>query len=156
MIKTFQIGDSSFPNKVYLFNGYENVMSLKRAYTITWICKFNMIWYPFDTQTCSMEFFYLLNDLVIFLPGNLSYIGPKELPEYMVQSTKICSSTIRAKPGVRVKIIFGRNSFSIILTVFMPTLILVVISHKVNRFEENYLDMVISVNLTVLLVLATL
>ena len=115
-----------------------------------------MLWYPFDTQTCSMEFYFKLNDMAILSPGNLTYIGPKELPEYFVYNTQICSAIIARKPGVRVKIIFGRHIFSIILTVFIPTLILIIISHMVNRFQENYLDMVISINLTVLLVLATL
>ena len=43
-----------------------------------------------------------------------------------------------------------------ILTVFIPTVILVIISHMARHLEENYVDMVIQVNLTVILVLATL
>ena len=131
-------------------------MKLNKEVTCSWICHFNMVWYPFDTQTCSMEFYHKNPKLVMFLPDKLSYTGPRELPEYFVHTTQMCSAIIEGKPGVKVKIIFGRRIFSTVLTVFTPTIILVIISHMVNHFQENYLDMVISVNLTVLLVLATL
>ena len=45
---------------------------------------------------------------------------------------------------------------SSILTIFLPTTILVVIIYLANAFALNYLAVVIQVNLTVLLVLATL
>lgn len=131
-------------------------MRLTKECTINWICHFNMVWYPFDTQECSMEFYYKSPKLAILLPKQLNYNGPKELSEYYVHNTLMCSAIINGKPGVKVKIIFGRQIFSAILSVFTPTLILVVISHTANRFQENYFDMMISVNLTVLLVLATL
>ena len=45
---------------------------------------------------------------------------------------------------------------SSILTTFLPTTILVVIIYLANALALNYLAVVIQVNLTVLLVLATL
>ena len=45
---------------------------------------------------------------------------------------------------------------SSILTTFLPTIILVFITYLSNAFALNYLAVVIQVNLTVLLVLATL
>ena len=43
-----------------------------------------------------------------------------------------------------------------LLTVFVPTTLLVVISFTARAFAEDYMDMVIQVNLTILLVLATM
>ena len=43
-----------------------------------------------------------------------------------------------------------------LLTVFVPTTLLVVISFTARPFAEDYMDMVIQVNLTILLVLATM
>ena len=57
---------------------------------------------------------------------------------------------------VDIEISLGRPLIANILTVFIPTIILLVISHLANVFDQEYLDMVIMVNLTVLLVLATL
>ena len=44
----------------------------------------------------------------------------------------------------------------IFFQVNLPSLMLIFLSQMVNRFTENYLDMVVQVNLTILLVSATL
>ena len=140
---------------VHLFIGSENFMSLSREVTVSWICEFNMFWYPFDNQICSMEFF-VATDLVSLLPDVLNYTGSKYLAEYYVHNVQMCSVIIHGNLGVKVNIYLGRRIFNNLLTVFIPTIILILISHMANYFQKNYLDLVISTNLTVLLVLATL
>ena len=87
---------------------------------------------------------------------NLSYVGPKDLTEYVVKSYRMCDTSFGPYAGIEVRILLGRPLIGNILTVFIPCIILLLICHLVNVFEENYLDMVIGVNLTALLVLATL
>ena len=53
-------------------------------------------------------------------------------------------------------IILGRPLIGHILTVSIPTIILIVLAHMSKVFSDDYIDMVIQVNLTALLVLATL
>ena len=43
-----------------------------------------------------------------------------------------------------------------LLTVFIPTTLLLLISFIARAFAEDYMDMVVQVNLTILLVLATM
>ena len=131
-------------------------MKMTKEYAISWICQFNMVWYPFDKQTCSMEFYHEEPELVILLPDKLKYTGPRDLSEYYIHDTQMCAGIINGIHGVKVKIIFERRILSTVLTVFTPTIILVIISHMANNFQHDYLDMVISVNLTVLLMLVTL
>ena len=50
----------------------------------------------------------------------------------------------------------SRPLMSSILTTFLPTTILVLITYIANAFALNYMPVVVQVNLTVLLVLATL
>ena len=102
-----------------------------------------------------MEFF-ISNDLAILNPSNLTFSGPMDLPLYAVHEYQMCSALVAGKSGVKIYISFRRHLISNILTVFLPTIILIILSHMANSFEDDYLDMVISVNLTVLLVLATL
>ena len=130
-------------------------MRSSREYIASWICKFEMFWYPFDTQVCTMEF-YIAFDLATLSPDKFSYNGPKNLAEFYVHNTEMCSGVIEDHPGIKVKIYLGRRLTSNVLTIFVPTIILVIISHMANEFQDNYIDVVISVNLTVLLVLATL
>ena len=39
-----------------IFNGEENSIVKKRVYDIKFLCNFNMEYYPFDIQTCYMQF----------------------------------------------------------------------------------------------------
>ena len=70
----------------------------------------------------------------------------------------ICSSHLGNdhQPGVIVILIFARPLLGHILTVFIPTIIIIVLAHMSKVFAEDYVDMVIQVNFTALLVLATL
>ena len=147
-------------DNTFMFSGKENYHFLNKEFTILWICQFNMMWYPFDTQTCSMQF-KIVNkfaDLVDLNPQNLTYSGPTDLAQYIVKSYKMCRVKMHSSnmERVDVEISLGRPLIANILTVFIPTIILLVISHLANVFDQEYLDMVIMVNLTVLLVLATL
>ena len=60
----FQLGDISQPENSHLYEGSENKMMMKKQYYIEWICVFSMVWYPFDSQTCSMDF-YPFNDFTV-------------------------------------------------------------------------------------------
>ena len=52
--------------------------------------------------------------------------------------------------------IFTRRLLGTILTVYIPTLLLIIISHMTNYFKPFFFEAVVTVNLTVLLVLATM
>merc|ERR1719264_2357173 len=108
------------------------------------------MWYPFDTQTCAMQF-KIVNkfaDFVDLNPRHLAYSGPTDLTQYVVKSSIMCRASIGEYEGVEVNISLGRPLISNILTVFIPT-----ISHISKVYDQRYIDMVIMVNLTVLLVL---
>ena len=109
-------------------------------------------WYPFDTQTCTLKFYIQQ----AFHPLSFIYSGPMELVQFNIKSYSICPGMVRDRNGVVAFMVFGRPLISNILTVFIPTLILLIISHVANMFDRDYIDMVIGVNLTVLLVLASL
>ena len=52
--------------------------------------------------------------------------------------------------------IFTRRLLGTILTVYIPTLLLITISHMTNYFKPFFFEAVVTVNLTVMLVLATM
>ena len=58
--------------------------------------------------------------------------------------------------AIVVEVTLGRPLVNNVLTVFVPTILLVLISFTARFFSEDYIDMVIQVNLTILLVLATM
>ena len=138
-----------------LFKGSENIIQLEREFTVNWICHYNMRWYPFDTQMCTIQM-YQNEASVTLLPSYVNYSGPKELTQHIVKGVHVCSMKYKNRSGVIFKVILGRPLFGSFLTVHMPTGILLMLSQMVRVFNRDYLDMVIEVNLTLLLVLATL
>ena len=52
--------------------------------------------------------------------------------------------------------VFTRRLLGTILTVYIPTLLLITISHMTNYFKPFFFEAVVTVNLTVMLVLATM
>ena len=58
--------------------------------------------------------------------------------------------------AIVVDITLGRPIVSNLMTVFVPTMLLVVISFTARFFAEDYIDMVIQVNVTILNVVATM
>ena len=79
-----------------------------------------------------------------------------ELTLHRVKGVTFCAATITGKSGAVVEVVLGRPLFGTILAVFIPTCILLVLSQMVRVFGHEHLEMVIEVNLTLLLVLATL
>ena len=86
----------------------------------------------------------------------LIFSGTKKLTQYDVLAAWICRSYNNDVQLAEVKIKLSRPLLNNILTVFIPTIIIVIISHMAKNFEESYVDMVMEVNLTAILVLANL
>ena len=68
----------------------------------------------------------------------------------------MCKSKIDQLNAIVVEVTLGRPIINNFLTVFVPTVLLVIISFTARLYAEDYIDMVIQVNLTILLVLATM
>ena len=155
--KPHQKGDITYANNVYLFKGADHIQRSKKEMNVVWICNYDMRMYPFDTQICTMDMYMEESDKVVLVPGNITYQGPMDLAQYFVHNYWICSSRFgNNKPGLIVILIFGRPLIGHVLTVFIPTTILIVLAYMSKVFADDYVDMVIQVNFTALLVLATL
>jgi len=144
-----------------MYSGDINKHYMRKEFVTTWMCEYNMMWYPFDTQECSMQYKIAnrYSDFAAAIPEKLSYAGPTDLTEYTVKGYRMCNVKFGRNTkfdGVEVRVTLGRPLIGNILIVFIPCIILLVICHLANVFDKDYLDMVIGVNLTALLVLGTL
>ena len=68
----------------------------------------------------------------------------------------MCSAKVDDSEGIVVEISMGRPIVSNILTVLIPTITLMFVSFTLRVFVEDFVDMVVEVNLTIFLVLATM
>ena len=97
-----------------------------------------------------------LRDQIEFNPILLEYNPNIYLNCYTLSRIRMCKSTIQEMKAIVAEVTLGRPIINNLLTVFVPTILLVIISFTSRFFAEEYIDMVIQVNLTILLVLATM
>ena len=144
---------TSMENKL-LYKGSENPIIYKRFYNIVFECEYLLHWYPFDYQLCLIEISPTSDQIKFtrFVEGRFDYSGSKTLMKYKVRSIEI----IRNKTGLKVKVKIGRTLLSIVLTIFIPTLLINIIGHTSNFFKHFYFEAKISLNVTVMLVLTTM
>ena len=138
-----RMGNFTVAKNKLVFEGSENPLSVSRFYKTSFICDFDMAWYPFDTQKCSMNFVVdkASKDFLGLLAHNLEYSGPLELTQYFIKK-KVFLKRVDDK-GVeilQVDIYLGRRLLSIILTVFAPTVILNIVGHSSNYFKEFFFE----------------
>jgi hypothetical protein len=149
----FKHGDNTYLHNTFLFEGSKNIIIYETEYSVEWLCEFHMGWFPFDSQSCTIED-TIDEEAISFVPIAVTYSGPRDLMQHFVRSVKICPG--KKNNTVTVEMVFGRPLLSSIVTITLPTAMLALISQLVTTFSDQYLDMVIEVNLTVLLVLTTL
>ena len=154
-------------DNIFVFDGANNPFVMSRVYDVDWICDYDMRWYPFDTQvrfgailislylltfqSCAMIFDSDGNsgEFVELVAEELNYLGPKDLTQYFIRQTNM-NKTI--KGSIRVEVVLGRRLLGTVLTVYIPTILLIFIAHTTNYFKSFFFEAVVSVNLTVMLV----
>ena len=72
--------DGLISEDIDIYEGSENPITMSRVYDIEFLCEFEMHWYPFDTQTCYMEFRINkeMSSFINLVPSMQEYLGPKE------------------------------------------------------------------------------
>ncbi len=146
--------------KLSYCRGTENPITLRRVYSEKFLCEFDMSVYPFDTQNCEATFVMKGNsdNLVRLISKKLNYLGPKDLRQYFVKDMQILDRTL-LPDGVQsanVRLTFARRILSTILTTYLPTFLICLITFSTNYFRPFFFEAIVTVNLTSLLVLTTL
>ena len=149
---------SSLQN-AFTYQGSENPLTIARVYDIDFICEFDMEFYPFDTQNCSIILVMAGNSgkFVHQVISEYQYLGPVDLTQYFVKD--INDTYIRVENGaeaVELKVVFGRRILGTFLTTYLPTFTLCLVAFSTNYFKSFFFEAIVTVNLTALLVLTTL
>ena len=51
----FERTDQTTFENIYMFQGGENNLKLSKTHDTKFLCQYDMAWYPFDTQICTMD-----------------------------------------------------------------------------------------------------
>ena len=94
-------------------------------------------------------------DFATLNTDQLFYLGETDVNQYVVYSYKM--QLVPDNPSqVEIVIKMGRNLLTIILTTFVPTVLLNMISYSTTYFKPFFFEATVTVNLTAMLVLTTL
>ncbi len=163
----FQISPTSQTWKRKLYRGAENDLVYSHTYSTNFQCEFHLSNYPFDTQECYMVFSLpaRLENLLEFELTEIDYQGSKELAQYVVDKYFIVNTTNvnladlpegSAKSSQMIKFILKRRFTYQIITVYIPTLCLMLIIHTGLYYPKVYFEGSVMVGLTGMLTMTTL
>ena len=88
--------------------------------------------------------------------NTLQIKGDRFLTKYEVKNVAMAVTDLGYAQAVFLEIILGRQLLSVVLNVFVPTLVLNIISYSTNFYKDSYFESVIAINLTSMLVLVAL
>ncbi|KAG7175378.1 Glutamate-gated chloride channel-like 5 [Homarus americanus] len=147
-----------------VYSGDSATLMQKQHYIGTFACPFDMFYYPFDTQRCSvlLQLSLVTLEVVAFIEdgARVEYLGDKELPSYIIakkQVTVIQRGNNHTRHSVlSVELELRRRWTVIVLSVYLPTTMLLVIGYSTLFVRVDLLQVRLNVSLTTLLVLYTL
>ena len=139
---TYTKADYTVLKNVFTFAGKENFIKLVKVKETFFLCTYNMGMYPFDTQTCSLDFLLTetTDDFCELQDGVLQYTGPMELTQYFIKHFYIKKAEVDGRQGVKVFVILGRRLLSNTLTVYLPTILLNMIGHLTVYFKPYFFE----------------
>ena len=128
--------------QVLLYNGNENPLHYQRLDNIQLNCLYELSWYPFDTQNCFIMIGQteISSNYVEQVPGKFIYLGPEDLTKYFVKRSHMKKMRMGGQDIIQVQVTIGRRLLSIMLTTFLPTVILNLIGHTANYFKEFFFE----------------
>ncbi|KAK4314330.1 hypothetical protein Pmani_014362 [Petrolisthes manimaculis] len=152
--------DDAAAEEVELFSGEENALTIYRKYGTVFLCNLDLSLYPFDTQECFMHLKITTapKNFLVFdsLLSNVTYSASKFLLEYQVGNPYPAYGGKDTYSEVWVRIPLTRRYGYAILNIYLPTLVLLIVSYITLFFRPKIFDTRMMAALTVQLVIATL
>ncbi|KAL7635244.1 UNVERIFIED_CONTAM: hypothetical protein RMT77_014231 [Armadillidium vulgare] len=152
--------DDTKSQESYLFSGEKNPFVILRRYMSTFSCEFDLVFYPFDEQSCGMEF-QILNAPKQFLLFDVNNTmaentGSNMLIEYEVGTLSVKHLVSSGYSRVKIIVPLKRRAGFTILNIYIPSLCFVTITYLTLFIRSEIFDVRVMGSLTTLLVVATL
>ena len=94
-------------------------------------CEFELDWYPFDKQNCNIEIenFGNKDHLIDLVQKQVRLQGRKHVYQYIVEKPTFVDS---GKNSIMIRIKLTRQLYFIILTNFIPIILINIVSSNIN------------------------
>ena len=148
--------DLGAKNRVY--SGQNNTLMRCRRYAAEYPCTFNLRFFPFDRQTCTMIFKMrtATEKSVVLIPDGVKYNGPSQLIEFVVKKVNISKKFGPSRSELWMEIMLERDYLYHLSQSFFQSFLLSFLAYStfwidVDKFSERFIG-----SLTCLLVLTSL
>ena len=142
-----------------MFKGSENRLTLKQTYTHEFQCHYWLENYPFDKQECSINMTTTELDIpmMMLFPKTLLMKQDPDMTLYNMEYWDVSYRNGSApEEGIWMTIVLRRKIMSEILTTFLPSALLMMITFATTFFKPFFFEAALSVNLTNMLVMTTI
>ncbi|XP_042877001.1 uncharacterized protein LOC122256409 [Penaeus japonicus] len=154
------MGGDTQPQEVEVYSGWDNPLTVRRKYSETFQCDFDLSMYPFDQQECRLVLTMLSasSRLLVFDESRTEavFTGNPHLVEYTVGRVGVEVMNQRDFAVMNVKISLVRRAGYILMNVYIPSMLLLVVSYVTLYFRVGIFQARVLGSLTALLVMATL
>ena len=96
-------------------------------------------------------------DNVELVPDTMELLTDTELTQYYIQTWSLDYNHVDSPSnGLKMEIVFKRRLTNELLTTYLPSLLLLLMSYATTFFKDFYFEAAVTVNLSILLVTTTL
>ena len=146
-------------DEIEVFRGDQNPLVMTQVYTKKFHCQYEFHLYPFDTQTCTIRMDASADDLNIvkLVPYKLTMNESLDLTLFKIKSRSLeCIDATREDEGICMKMDLKRKVMNELLTTFLPSILLMLITFATTFFKPFWFEAALSVNLTTMLMMTTI
>ena len=143
-------------HETYIYKGSENYLDFYREYFMVFKCVYDLHYYPFDTQYCTIDLKLskFNKDSVKLIPTLTGNKGPDKLDQFAITEVKLEANEDNSL--VQCKITLMRQPMYFIATTFMPTICILFMALVTLFIDQSHFEATIMVALTAMLVMYTL
>jgi len=152
-------GGMEVVDEVEVFRGDQNPLVMTQVYTKKFHCHYEFQLYPFDTQTCAITMDASADDLNIvkLVPYKLTMKESLDLTLFEIKSWSLeYKDATLEEEGVWMKVDLKRKVMNELLTTFLPSGLLMMITFATTFFKPIWFEAALSVNLTTMLMMTTI
>ena len=148
--------DHKHLHEAAIFEGNENILSYHRSYQRKIVCNYDLRFYPFDNQVCTIdvEIPTLLQPYIDVFPLETGNLGVSELDQFLITDTEIV--VLKNYSLIQCKVFMKRLPWHHLATTYMPILCVMFMGLITLFIDQSHFDAIIMVSLTCMLVMYTL
>ena len=152
----YSLNDVTELHEARIYKGSENSLKYSRNYEMDFKCSFDLLLYPFDAQTCTinLDIPYFFQDHIDIYNESTRNIGSAKLEQFWITKVELIATQNNSE--IISKIFLKRIPWFHISTTYAPIICLLIMVLCTLFIDQSHFEATIMVALTAMLVMQTL